>query len=254
MGKFDGKIVVVTGAGQGLGFSISEKFVKEGAKVILTGRTMKKLEDAAAKIGSPNAVPFHMDCSAEEDWVKLVEYIKTNYDEMDVLVNNAGIILGKSVLDMSFEEFKMTERCNLDSVFLGTKYCYQVLKKGVYSSIVNISSAGAMKAGPDTGNDAGYHATKAAVRHFTKHCAYALAPDMIRVNSVHPGGINTDMSKAIMEENPQQREMLPLICPLAPHISEPEDIANAVLFLADSTLAKPITGAELVVDCGLLTK
>lgn len=247
MGRFDGKVVVVTGAGQGVGQVTAKMFIDEGAKVLLTGRTASKLENSLKLINSPNAAMFHMDCGVEEDLKRLVEYVKKNYGEMDVLVNNAAIILGKDIHNMSFAEFKETEHCNLDSVFLGMKYCYEVLKKGVYSSIINVSSIGGLKAGPTTGNDAGYNATKAGVRNLTKHAAYVYAPDCIRVNSLHPAGINTQMRKDYVAMFPEAEAASVLTSPLPPHCAEPEEVAAAIMFLADPA-CRSITGSELSID------
>ncbi|NMD44521.1 MAG: SDR family oxidoreductase [Clostridiales bacterium] len=253
MARFDGKVAVVTGAGQGLGFAVAKAFVDEGAKVVLTGRTLSKLENAVEKIGSKNAVAFHMDVGVEEDWKRLVAFIKEKYGEMDYLVNNAAIIKIKNILEITFEEFKEYEHCNQHSVFLGMKYCYEVLKKGCYSAIVNVSSVGGLKAGPGSGNDAGYHATKAAVRNLTKHAAVIFGPDCIRVNSVHPSGINTEMRKAAQKINPTPVEVLKATKALPPYVSEPEEVAAVVLFCCDP-VAKTMTGAEITIDCGFMAQ
>ena len=183
-----------------------------------------------------------MDCGVEADWVRLTDYIKANYGELDYLVNNAAIIMQKDILTMTFAEFKETEHCNLDSVFLGMKYCHEVLKKGVYSAIVNVS----------TGNDAGYNATKAGVRNFTKHAAYVFAPEAIRVNSVHPSGINTQMRKDVIEAHPELEAAEATTNPLPPYCSEPEEVAAVILFLCDPA-SKTMTGSEVVIDCAAMT-
>lgn len=250
MERFKDKVVVVTGAGQGLGKVVAKMFADEGAKVILAGRTASKVENAAAEIGG-SAVPFTMDCGVEADWARLVDFIKSCYGELDYLVNNAAIIMQKDILTMTFEEFKETEHCNLDSVFLGMKYCHEVLKKGVYSAIVNISSVGGLKAGPSTGNDAGYNATKAGVRNLTKHAAYVFAPEAIRVNSVHPSGINTQMRKDVIAAHPELEAAAAATNPITPYCSEPEEVASVVLFLCDPA-SRTMTGSEVVIDCGAM--
>lgn len=250
MERFKDKVVVVTGAGQGLGKVVAKMFADEGAKVILAGRTASKVENAAAEIGG-SAVPFTMDCGVEADWARLVDFIKSSYGELDYLVNNAAIIMQKDILTMTFEEFKETEHCNLDSVFLGMKYCHEVLKKGVYSAIVNISSVGGLKAGPSTGNDAGYNATKAGVRNLTKHAAYVFAPEAIRVNSVHPSGINTQMRKDVIAAHPELEAAAAATNPIPPYCSEPEEVASVVLFLCDPA-SRTMTGSEVVIDCSAM--
>ena len=250
MERFKDKVVVVTGAGQGLDKVVAKMFADEGAKVILAGRTASKVENAAAEIGG-SAVPFTMDCGVEADWARLVDFIKSSYGELDYLVNNAAIIMQKDILTMTFEEFKETEHCNLDSVFLGMKYCHEVLKKGVYSAIVNISSVGGLKAGPSTGNDAGYNATKAGVRNLTKHAAYVFAPEAIRVNSVHPSGINTQMRKDVIAAHPELEAAAAATNPIPPYCSEPEEVASVVLFLCDPA-SRTMTGSEVVIDSGAM--
>lgn len=246
---FNNKVVVVTGASQGLGFHTAKAFLERGAKVIMIARTADKLQAAVDSMNSPNAIPFPMDISVEADWQRLVAYVKETFGEMDVLVNNAAIVPGIDILHMDFDMFKNVCAINMDSVFLGMKYCYEVLKKGVYSSIINISSVGGLKGGPGGSGDAGYNASKAAVRNLTKHASYVFAPDRIRVVSVHPSGINTPMREEYIKNHPEAVAAGALRNPLPPHCTQPEDLAEIVVFLSTSP-AKTITGSEVLVDCG----
>lgn len=250
MKRFEGQIVIVTGAGQGIGFAIAEKFAKEGATVIATGRTLSKVEKTAQLLEDYDVVPWSMDCGIEEDWKKLIAHVKETYGALDVLVNNAGIEIGKDILAMTFEEFQKVESCNVDSVFLGMKYAHGVLKKGENASIVNISSVGAIKTGPATGNDGSYAATKAAVNQLSYHAAYHFAPDRIRVNYIMPAGVKTPLLDDFFANTPNAAETLKALNPLPPHIADPVDIANACAFLASED-ARCITGAEIKIDEGM---
>ena len=250
MARFEGKVAVVTGAGQGVGYACAKKFIEEGATVIGVGRTEAKLLKAKDELGD-KYVPFTMNVGSEADWQKLVDFIKEKYTEIDYLVNNAAVILQKDILKMSYDEFKSTVNTNLDSVFLGMKLGHEVIKKGCYSAIVNVSSIGGIKAGPDTGNDAGYNASKAGVRNLTKHASYVFAPDKIRVNSVHPGGIATQMLVDYLAAYPEIEKQMAANNPLAPHYSEAAEVAECILFLCDPA-SKSVTGTELVCDCGNL--
>lgn len=252
MKRFENKVVVVTGAGQGIGFAITKKFAEEGATVIATGRTFSKVENTANTLKPLKVVPYGMDCGVEEDWKKLVSYIKDNYGALDVLVNNAGIEMSKDILTMTFDEFRKVENCNVDSVFLGMKYCYDVLKKGEDASIINISSVASRKGGLSCGNDGSYSASKAAVNMLAKHAAFNFAKDKIRVNTILPGGVRTAMVDEFFATTPNAEEVLAGMNPLPPHIAEPEAIADATLFLASSQSANT-TGTELVIDSGMLT-
>lgn len=252
MGKFNHKIVAVTGAGQGIGFAVAKKFAEEGATVIAIGRTFRKVQNTADSLKEFDVVPYGMDCSVEAEWKKFVSYVKDNYGMMDVLINNAGIELSKDILTETFEEFQKVENCNVDSVFLGMKYCHEILKKGENASIVNISSVASKKAGPACGNDGSYSASKAAVNMLSKHAAYTFAKDRIRVNSILPGGVRTAMVDDFFANTPNAEEVLAGMNPLPPHIAEPDAIAKAAAFLAGPE-SNFTTGAELLVDSGMYT-
>lgn len=251
MGRFNGKVAVVTGAGQGVGFATAKMFIEEGAKVVLAGRTLSKLEAAVEEIGSENAVPFHMDVGIEYDWVRLVAFIKENYGEMDYLVNNAAICPGPDIFEQNIAGFREIERVNMESVFLGMKYCYDVIKKGVFNAIVNVSSVGSRRSGPNCANDVAYVATKAGVIMLTKHAAIAYGKDCIRVNAVLPGGINSPMRDAYIKTHPEALKGIETRKPLPPYCTEREHIAKAILFCCDPGVPS-MTGAEILVDSGQL--
>ncbi|MGT2666258.1 SDR family NAD(P)-dependent oxidoreductase [Streptococcus rifensis] len=193
-----------------------------------------------------------MNVGLEEDWKKLIGFVKDNYGYLDVLVNNAGIEMGKDIHAMSFEEFKMMQNCNVDGVFLGSKYAYEVLVKHGDASIINISSVSSKRSGPNCGNDAGYSASKAAVNLLTKHVAYTYAPDGIRVNVILPGGIRTPMVDESLKNVPNATDYLKSINPLPPHLGKVEDIADLVYFVASAENAY-MNGAELVSDSEMIT-
>jgi len=253
MSRFEGKLVVVTGAAQGIGEAIATKFLENGATVILAGRTLSKVEATAAKFNSDKAVPFKLDVSKPEDWQALVAFIQKNYDGLDALVNNAGLTnaISQGMKDATDEDFDRIMKTDLYGVFYGIKYCYQVLKKGVYSSIVSIGSFAGLTLNKGTGGDVAYQTAKYAIRHMSKHAALNLAPDCIRVNVVHPGGVMTQITKTYLEGiGADANEILSAVNPLPPHYADPEDIAEAVLFLSDPKTARAITGAEVSVDSG----
>ncbi len=251
MARFEGKLAVVTGAGQSIGLKTAKAFVDEGAKVILVGRTAAKIEAAAASLGE-NAIPYTMDIGVEADWLTLVEYIKSNFGEMDYLVNNAGIIPGKSIKEMDLDTFKEVERINLEGTFLGMKHCYEVLKKGTYSAIVNVSSVGSKRTGPNSANDVAYNATKAGINMLTKHAAYMYGPDCIRVNCVLPASVNTPMREEYFKTHPEALANTAKTKPIPPHCTEPEHIAAAILFCCDPSCCT-MTGTEVLVDAGFMT-
>ena len=249
MGFLNEKVAIVTGAGQGLGFEITKAMAEEGAKVILIGRTLSKLENAISTIGKDGLYAYRMDCGKEEDWKNLITYIKENFGEIDILVNNCSIVPGKDILNMDYDLYRQVINCNLDSVFLGMKYGYEVMKKGCYSTMVNVNSLAGIIGGPGSGNDAAYSASKGGARLLTKHASYVFAKDCIRVFSFHPGGINTPMREAYIKDHPEAAASAALRSPLPPHCSEPADLAQTIVYLT-SPAAKGITGSEIIYDFG----
>ena len=253
MGRFENFVSIVTGAGQGVGAAAAKKLAEEGSTVILVGRTLSKLENVAKEIGS-KAIPWEMDVSKAEDWVNLTEYVKENLGELDVLVNNAAIMTYVDILHTSDEDWREIVDINLGSTFYGMKYCHAIMKKGVYRGIVNVASVGALRTGPSTGNDAGYQATKAGVVQLAKHAAYVMAPDCIRVNCVLPLAIMSPMLQHGLDTTPGAYEMMVGWNPLPPHYGTAEEVADAILYLADPKMSRMVSGAALVCDSASLTQ
>ena len=250
MDRVKGKIAIVTGAARGLGKAQALLLAKEGAKVVGTdiNETLgKKLPEEIRREGG-EALFIKHDVSSEEDWKTVIERTLSEFGKLDVLVNNAGVILFKNIKETTFEEWRWVIRINLDGVFLGTKYAMEAMKESGGGSIINLSSTAGIVGTLDTSS---YHASKGGVRIFTKaaalECSKAGYDYNIRVNSVHPGVIKTEMTKDLLADEESKEEVTGWH-PIG-HVGEPEDIAYGVLYLA-SDESKFVTGTELVIDGG----
>lgn len=236
-----GKVAIITGAAQGMGEAHARMFIKEGAKVILTDILEEKGEALAKELGD-NALFLKQDVTCAEDWTKVVEAAEKHFGPVNVLVNNAGITMAKSILETTEEEYRRIVDINQVSVFLAMKSVIPSMQKAEGGSIVNISSLNGM-----VGGAIGYTDTKFAVRGMTKAAALECAHYGIRVNSVHPGVIATPMvvqedTKAAVEEFAKQ---IPL-----KRVAQSEEVSQMVLFLA-SDESSYSTGSEFVVDGGV---
>jgi NAD(P)-dependent dehydrogenase (short-subunit alcohol dehydrogenase family) len=255
-GRVQGKVALVTGGASGIGRSCAERLAQEGATVIVTDLQDHKGEETAAAItkAGGQARYLHHDVTDEQAWIDVIAQVRERHGRLDVLVNNAGIGLGGSILEMTLETWRKQTAVNLDGVFLGVKHAIPLMREGGGGSIVNMSSVAGLKGAPTL---AGYCATKGGVRLFTKAVALecAAAKDGVRVNSVHPGIIETPIWNTVIggehgiNAPPDLDAMSQLAVPLGVK-GAPEDIANGVLWLA-SDESRYVTGAELVIDGGL---
>lgn len=243
---FRGRAVCVTGAARGLGAAIARAFAAAGARVHAADVLEAEARDLVAELRTQGAEAeaHRLDVTDENDWAALVAAIGAAGRGLDVLVNNAGIIIRKSLAQTSRAEWDRAMAVNVAGVFLGMQRCRPLLAANAPSAIVNISST----AGLIAHGDPSYTASKWAVRGLTKSAALELAGQGVRVNSVHPATIATPMATAAPAGHVEANRA---VIPLGREAS-PEEIARIVLFLAspDSSF---MTGAEVAADGGLTT-
>jgi 3alpha(or 20beta)-hydroxysteroid dehydrogenase len=239
--RLDGKVALITGGARGQGEAEARLFTAAGARVVVTDVLDEQGIAVAADI--VDAARFvHHDVRDEASWATAVDIATSEFGRLDVLVNNAGILQTDRIEDQTLEGFEAIVRVNLYGVFNGMRAVIAPMRASGGGSIVNISSAAGLRGVPGYG---AYGATKWAVRGITKTAALELATDRIRVNSVHPGAVDTPMVAA---SNLQRGEGGLPSAPLG-RVAVPEDIANLVLFLA-SDASSYITGAEFAIDGG----
>lgn len=241
MSRLDGKIALITGAANGMGRAEAIMFAEAGAKVVVSdiseeGRTV------ADEIG-PDALFVQHDVASEDAWQKAIEETERNFGPIDILVNNAGAFVHSAIAEARASDFDRVTRINQLGVLLGMKSVVPSMQRAGGGSIVNIASLAAFRPAP---NQAIYSASKWAVRGLSRVAVVELAPLGIRVNSVYPGPVDTQL---LQLNPPGFNAMLAELTPLK-RLAQPEDIASVVLFLA-SDAATFVTGAELVVDGGL---
>lgn len=241
MARLEGKVAIITGAAQGMGAAHATLFVKEGAKVVITDLNEEKGKALAAELGE-NAIFVKQNVTSEDDWATVIATAEEAFGPVNVLVNNAGITMAKSMMETTLEEYRRIVDINQVSVFLGMKAVLPSMQKAGSGSIVNISSLNGLVAGA-----IGYTDTKFAVRGMTKAAAIEAAHYNVRVNSVHPGVIATPM--VVQEDTKAAVEEFAKHIPLG-RVAQPEEVSNMVLFLAsdDSSYS---TGSEFIIDGGL---
>jgi NAD(P)-dependent dehydrogenase (short-subunit alcohol dehydrogenase family) len=251
MPRVTGKIALVTGGASvpGLGSATAERLAQEGAVVYVTDRDAAGAEAVAAGIckAGGHAVAMAHDVTSEADWDRVIAAMVKSHGRIDILVNNAGIAVLRMLDVLTTQDWLQQIDVNLTSVYHGTRRAVKEMRRvGQGGSIVNLSSIAGLVGVPTC---SAYAASKGGVRLFTKSVALETARDNIRVNSVHPGVIWTNMQKLALAGNPSQSEAIKAAVPMG-RMGEAVDVANCILFLA-SDEARYITGAEFAVDGGL---
>src|SRR6266446_4891594 len=242
------KVAIVTGGAHGMGEAEARLFAAEGAKVVVADILEHEAEMVAADIraSGEEAMAAKIDVTSESEWVGLIAKAVTTYGKLDILVNNAGIS-GSSVGDPDgLEGRHRIIAVNQTSVFLGTKLAAEQMAKTSGGSIVNISSIMGF-VGSASGHPA-YHASKGAVRIYSKAAAVRYGPKGVRVNTVHPGYLPPMLNATNAGERADKIALTPLR-----RLGEPIEVAYGVLFLA-SDEASFVTGTELVIDGGFIAQ
>ncbi|MEV4806131.1 glucose 1-dehydrogenase [Nonomuraea sp. NPDC049421] len=245
MGLLDGKVALITGGARGMGAAHVRLFLAEGARVVF-GDVLE--EEGKALAAETGAVYVRHDVTRPEEWEAAVGAALEAYGRLDVLVNNAGILKFRRIADMSLEDFDQVIGVNLRGTWLGIKSVIEPMKAAGRGSIVNISSIEGYVGAEGL---SAYSASKFGVRGVTKSAARELAKFKIRVNSVHPGAINTSMvmDPELVGEVDAEAFVKSMVIK---RFAKPVEVSHVVAFLA-SDRASYCTGSEFTVDGGLLT-
>jgi len=247
--RLAGKVAIISGAAHGMGAEEARLFVREGARVVIADvleEEGKRLE-AELQASDGEALFVRTDVTSEDDWRHTVQATVARFGKLDILVNNAGLSSTSVPDPMDTDGWRRIMEVNATGVFLGTKYAIPAMQRARVGAIVNISSIMGFVGGE--GGHPAYHASKGAVRIFTKATAVKYGPDGIRANSVHPGFMPPMRSS---HPDPEAREDQVRLTPLR-RIGKPIEVAYGVLFLA-SDEASFITGTELVIDGGFIAR
>ena len=246
-GRLSDKIILITGAGRGQGAYEAKLFSQEGAIVVLGDIDIDSCETIAQEISSKGGRVDYgsLDVTNESDWSDIVNKCANTFGGIDALVNNAGTYSRTPIVSTSKEEFQRIVDVNLQGTFLGTKSVIPIMRDCGGGSIVNISSTAGLVGNMGSG---AYGASKGGIRSLTKYTAVQHAKDNIRVNSVHPGPIDTKMISDNLS-TPEGRASSLSRIPLG-RIGTITDVAMCVLFLC-SDESSYITGSEIVIDGGL---
>ncbi|HTW35489.1 MAG TPA: SDR family NAD(P)-dependent oxidoreductase [Rhizomicrobium sp.] len=240
--ELKGKTAIVTGGTRGIGRAIAERFLKAGANVVITGRDAKKGMTAAEELDRTSS---HLRCvpadqARDADWSKVVDAALSGFGRLDILVANAGLSYPSPAIDITLHDFRAINAANLKGTFLGLKHATAAMRRhGEGGSIILLASIVGIIG---SRNFLHYAASKGGVRLMAKAAALELGPEKIRVNSIHPGLVKTDMTERFDEK--VYANAIPM-----GRFAQPSDIAGAALFLAGPR-SQFVTGSQVVVDGG----
>ena len=247
-GRVAGKVALITGGASGLGKETAELFAREGAQVAIADINEAGGRAVAESVGG---IFLKLDVTSEEQWIAAIAGTVEAFGKLNILLQSAGIGLGKPVTEISMEEWRRVHAIDLDGVFLGCKHAIPAMaKSGEPCSIVNISSIAGIIAGH---NMAAYNSAKAGVRHLSKsvalHCARQGWP--IRCNTVHPTFVDTPILDRYKEQFGTETALAKLArqVPLG-RVGKPIEVAYGILYLA-SDESSYTTGSELLIDGGI---
>jgi 3alpha(or 20beta)-hydroxysteroid dehydrogenase len=242
MGRLDGKVAIVTGGSRGQGEAEVRLFAAEGAKVVVSDVLVDAGRALAASLGD-SVVFLRHDVSREDDWEAAINVATEQFGGLDVLVNNAGILHNATIANHTLADYERVVSVNQVGVFLGIRAVIEPMTQRGGGSIVNTSSGAGLRA---TKYCFAYAATKYAVTGMTASAALELARNRIRVNSIHPGLIDTPM---VASDDPDANARLVRATPMR-RAGQPDEIARVALFLA-SNESSYMTGAHVTVDGGV---
>jgi 3alpha(or 20beta)-hydroxysteroid dehydrogenase len=244
--RLEGKVVLITGAAGGIGAAAARRMAREGARLVLSDADEQGARRVVEELGGERADALAHDVTSEEHWQAVVAHALDAHGRIDVLLNNAGVFLAAPLTDTSVADFRRVLDINVTGVFLGMRTVAPVMIERSAGSVINLSSVAGLMGSPFL---MAYAASKWAVRGMSKVAAKELAQFGVRVNSLHPGQIDTDMNTRQREQTPELIEKLIRGIPLR-RIGTPEEVADAIVYLA-SDESVYMTGSELVIDGGV---
>jgi 3alpha(or 20beta)-hydroxysteroid dehydrogenase len=244
--RLEGKVALITGAAGGIGAAAARRMAQEGARLVLTDADEQGAQRVAEELGDTRAQALGHDVTSEERWQQVVAHALDAHGRTDVLLNNAGVFLAAPLTDTLVEDFRRVIDINVTGVFLGMRTVTPAMIEQSAGSVVNLSSVAGLMGSPFL---MAYAASKWAVRGMSKVAAKELAQFGVRVNSLHPGQIDTDMNTRQRERTPELIDKLIRGIPLR-RIGTPEEVADAIVYLAGDESVY-VTGSELVIDGGV---